>query len=63
VSDVYAPVSGVVTSVNPLLDGAPETVNTDPYGDGWMFEIEMSDPEQLDDMLDSDEYAKLVGEV
>lgn len=62
VSDVYAPVSGVVTSVNPLLDGAPETVNADPYGDGWMFEIEMSEPEQLDDLLDADGYAAMVGE-
>ncbi len=63
VSDVYAPLSGVITSVNPLLDSAPESINTDPYGDGWMFEIEMSDPEQLDELLDSDEYARLVGEV
>ena len=63
VSDVFAPVSGVVTSVNPLLDAAPETVNSDPYGDGWMFEIEMSDPSELDEMLDADGYAQLIGEV
>ncbi len=62
VSDVYAPVSGVVTSVNALLDATPEVVNADPYGDGWMFEIEMSDPEQLEDLLDADGYAALVGE-
>lgn len=63
VSDVFAPVSGVVTNVNPLLDAAPETVNSDPYGDGWMFEIEMSDPSELDEMLDADGYAQLIGEV
>lgn len=62
VSDVYSPVSGVVTSVNTLLDAAPESINADPYGDGWIFEIEMSDATQLDDMLDADGYAKLVGE-
>lgn len=62
VSDIYAPVSGVVTSVNGLLDSAPETVNADPYGDGWMFEIEMSDPEQLDDLMDADGYAAMIGE-
>ena len=62
VSDVYSPVSGVVTSVNTLLDTAPESINSDPYGDGWIFEIEMSDATQLDDMLDADGYAKLVGE-
>lgn len=62
VSDVYSPVSGVVTSVNTLLDEAPETINADPFGDGWIFEVEMSDATQLDDMLDADAYATLVGE-
>ena len=62
VSDVYSPVSGVVTSVNTLLDASPESINADPYGDGWIFEIEMSDATQLDDMLDAEAYAKLVGE-
>ncbi|HOA87896.1 glycine cleavage system protein GcvH [Propioniciclava tarda] len=62
VSDVFAPVSGVVTAVNPLLDGAPETINADPYGDGWMFEVEMSDTAELDDLLDAEGYAALVGE-
>ena len=62
VSDVFAPVSGVVTAVNPLLDGAPETINADPYGAGWMFEVEMSDTAELDDLLDAEGYAALVGE-
>lgn len=62
VSDIYAPVSGVVTSVNGLLASAPETVNADPYGDGWLFELEISDPTELEDLLDSDAYAEAVGE-
>lgn len=62
VSDVYAPVSGVVTSVNDLLGTTPETINADPYGDGWLFEVEMSDQQQLDALLDSDSYAELVAE-
>ena len=62
VSDVYSPVSGVITSVNDLLDSAPETINADPYGDGWIFEVELSDSMELEDMLDSDSYAELIGE-
>lgn len=61
VSDVYAPVSGVVTSVNEQLAAAPETINSDPYGDGWLFEIEMANPEDIGDLLDSDSYAELTG--
>lgn len=59
VSDVYAPVSGVVTAVNEQLTSTPETVNADPYGDGWLFELELGDPAQLDDLLDADAYAHL----
>ncbi len=58
VSDVFAPVSGVVTAVNEQLGETPETINADPYGDGWMFEIELSDPTELDDLLDADTYAE-----
>lgn len=61
VSDIYSPVSGVVTSVNQLLATAPETINADPYGDGWLFEVEMSDPTELDDLLDADAYAEVAG--
>ena len=56
VSDLYAPVSGEVTAVNEDLFDAPELVNDDPYGDGWMLEIEMSDESELDDLLSADEY-------
>lgn len=60
VSDVYSPASGVVTAVNDLLADSPETINSEPYGDGWLFEIEMSDPQELDDLLDADSYSDLV---
>ena len=62
VSDVYAPVSGVITAVNDLLSDTPDTVNSDPYGDGWLFEVELSDPTELDGLLDSDGYAEVAGE-
>lgn len=56
-SDIYAPVSGTITEVNEVLEDAPETVNQDPYGDGWFFRIEPEDPSQLDDLLDAAAYA------
>ena len=56
VSDVYAPVSGTVIAVNSALDENPELVNTDPYGDGWFAEIEMSDPSEYDALMDVDAY-------
>lgn len=61
-ADVYSPASGVITAVNELLSGSPETVNSEPYGDGWLFELELTDPEELDDLLDADEYEERVGE-
>ncbi|MCL6618777.1 glycine cleavage system protein GcvH [Thermomonas hydrothermalis] len=59
-SDVYAPVSGKVVEVNAALVDKPETINEDPYGDGWMFVLEMSDPDQLGELLGPDDYAELV---
>ncbi|GAB3749590.1 glycine cleavage system protein GcvH [Microlunatus parietis] len=59
VSDVFAPVSGVVSAVNQSLDGAPELLNSDPYGDGWLFEVEVESDNELDDLLDADGYAEL----
>ncbi len=56
VSDLYAPVSGEVTAVNPALDTTPELVNTDPYGDGWMYEMRPSDPGAVDELLDVEAY-------
>lgn len=55
-SDIYTPVSGEVVEINPLLEDAPETVNSDPYGDGWMFKIEIADGAELENTLTADEY-------
>ncbi|GAA2104335.1 glycine cleavage system protein GcvH [Microlunatus panaciterrae] len=61
VSDIFCPVSGVVATINSQLDANPETVNADPYGDGWLFEVEMAEETDLDDLLDADAYAEEVG--
>jgi glycine cleavage system H protein len=61
VSDVYVPVSGAVRAVNEALVGAPELVNQDPYGDGWILEITLSDPSELDGLLDAAAYTDLIG--
>ncbi len=60
VSDLYAPVGGEVTEVNPLLADAPETVNNDPYGDGWMLRIKVANPADMDALLDSAAYDALL---
>lgn len=62
VSDIFAPVSGVVTSVNDPLTDSPETIGDDPYGEGWLFDVELSDPRELDALLDADGYLELIGE-
>jgi glycine cleavage system H protein len=62
VSDVYAPVSGKVLEVNDDLPENPEMLNEDPYGDGWMIKVEMSDPEELADLLTAAEYEQFVAE-
>ncbi len=59
VSDLFAPVSGIVTSRNEALADTPELVNSDPYGAGWVVEIELSDPAQLDGLLDAGAYGTL----
>ena len=58
-SDIYAPVSGTITEINEALEDAPETVNQDPYGDGWFFKIEPDDVTQLDDLHDAAAYGDL----
>jgi glycine cleavage system H protein len=60
VSDLFSPVAGVVTAVNPVLETNPETINADPYGDGWLFELEIGSEADLDDLLDADAYAEQV---
>ena len=59
VSDVFAPVSGVVLTLNTALDSDPSVVNSDPYGAGWFFTIEMSDPGAFNSLLDSSAYRSL----
>ncbi len=56
VADALMPVSGKVIEVNADLEGAPESVNTDPYGAGWMIKVEMSNPAELDDLMDAEAY-------
>jgi glycine cleavage system H protein len=62
VSDVYAPVSGKVVEVNDDLPESTEMVNEDPYGDGWMVKIELSDPTDLEDLLSAEEYEQYITE-
>jgi glycine cleavage system H protein len=59
VSDIYAPVSGTIAAVNGALDEQPELLNRDPYGEGWICSIEMSDPSQLDGLMDAAAYTAL----
>ena len=61
VSDIFTPITGVVTAVNPTLEANPETINADPYGDGWLFELEVEGVADLDDLLDADTYAEQTG--
>ena len=60
VSDIYAPVSGTVVEVNQELPESPEMINEDPYGDGWLVKVKVSDTSELDDLLDNEEYEELV---
>jgi len=60
VSDLFAPVSGTVVEVNDSLPDGPEVVNEDPYGDGWMIKVKMTDKEELKDLLDPEEYAEYI---
>ena len=62
VSDVYAPVSGTVIEVNDDLPDSTEMINEDPYGDGWMVKIEMSDPTDVEDLMAAGEYEQFVSE-
>ena len=61
-SDVYSPLSGEVTAVNDALADAPETINGDAFGDGWMFKLRLSEPDQLGDLLDADAYAEVMAD-
>jgi glycine cleavage system H protein len=61
VSDVFAPISGKITEVNTAINDNPAVVNKDPYGAGWIVKIELSNPAELDALLDTAAYKKLVG--
>ncbi|MDF1821057.1 MAG: glycine cleavage system protein GcvH [Alcanivoracaceae bacterium] len=56
-SDIYAPVAGEVIAINEKLEDEPELVNNDPYNDGWLFKLKVSDPSELENLLDADAYA------
>jgi glycine cleavage system H protein len=60
VSDIYAPVSGTVIEVNEDLPETPGVVNEDPYGDGWLIKVRVSDPTDFDDLMESEEYEEIV---
>jgi len=59
-SDVYAPVTGTVVEVNEALSDKPELINEDAYGEGWIYLLEIEDPEQLDELIAPDDYAELI---
>jgi glycine cleavage system H protein len=61
VSDVFAPLSGEIVEVNEALKEAPEKINDDPYGEGWMVRVKLSDPGEVDSLLDLDAYKELLG--
>ncbi|MFM2207236.1 MAG: hypothetical protein RL213_1211 [Bacteroidota bacterium] len=61
VSDLFMPVSGKVLEVNPGLEASPDSVNKDPYGQGWMIRVELSNPAELDQLLTASAYKELVG--
>ncbi|SFR83222.1 glycine cleavage system H protein [Stenotrophomonas maltophilia] len=59
-SDVYSPISGTVVEVNSALSDKPETINEDAYGEGWMFVVELSNAEEINELLDPDAYAEVL---
>jgi glycine cleavage system H protein len=61
VSDLFMPLSGEITELNELLEDAPEKVNTDPYGEGWMIKIKLSDSSEIENLLDAEGYKEIIG--
>ncbi|MDA7549483.1 glycine cleavage system protein GcvH [Flavobacteriaceae bacterium] len=62
VSDLFIPLSGEVIEFNESLESEPEKVNSDPYGEGWMIKIKISNPEEINQLLDAESYKELIGE-
>jgi|SRR6056297_2976770 len=60
VSDIFMPVSGEVVEVNPKLEDSPEIVNKDPYGEGWLIKVKLSDKSEIDDLLDASKYKEII---
>ncbi|MCF6224683.1 MAG: glycine cleavage system protein GcvH [Xanthomonadales bacterium] len=61
-SDIYAPISGEVVEVNELLENAPETINDDAYGEGWLFRIKADDPSEVDGLMSAESYVEVNSE-
>ena len=62
VSDVYSPLSGEIIEVNEPLKDTPEKINTDPYGDGWLVKVKLSDPSEVETLMDAEAYKKLLAD-
>lgn len=60
-NDLFLPISGEVLELNPALEGSPQLVNEDPYGDGWMIRVKVSDSAEVDSLMSADDYKKYVG--
>ncbi len=61
VSDLFLPLTGEILELNEAIEDAPETVNEDPYGEGWMIKVKVSDPSQFDGLLSAEDYQSLIG--
>lgn len=61
-SDVYSPVTGKVTEINPALEGSPDLINADPYGDGWLYRMKLDDEDELSMLMDADSYEECIEE-
>ena len=61
VSDLFLPVSGEIIEFNDALEGEPELVNSDPYGQGWMIKVKISNPSELEELLSAEDYAAIIG--
>ena len=61
VADLFAPISGTVIEINEALEGSPESVNSDPYGSGWIVKVSLADAGELDELMTADQYGELIG--
>ena len=62
VSDLFLPLAGEIIEFNELLESEPEKVNADPYGEGWMIKIQISDSSEIDNLMSAEDYKKMIGE-